>query len=84
MYDLLALAYRADITRVFTFMMGREVSNRTYTQVGVTEGHHAVSHHQNKPEKLEMLARIQPAQLCGTGDPAASPTGLSRPRAFSR
>ncbi|HEX7236143.1 MAG TPA: DUF1552 domain-containing protein, partial [Gammaproteobacteria bacterium] len=59
MYDLLTLAYRADITRVFTFMMGREVSNRTYTQVGVTEGHHAVSHHQNKPEKLEMLARIQ-------------------------
>jgi hypothetical protein len=59
MYDLLTLAYRADITRVFTFMMGREVSNRTYTQVGVTEGHHAVSHHQNKPEKLDMLARIQ-------------------------
>ena len=59
MYDLLALAYSADITRVFTFMMGREVSNRTYTQVGVTEGHHAVSHHQNKPEKLDMLARIQ-------------------------
>jgi hypothetical protein len=59
MYDLLTVAYRADITRVFTFMMGREVSNRTYTQVGVTEGHHAVSHHQNKPEKLEMLARIQ-------------------------
>ena len=59
MYDLLALAYRADITRVFTFMMGREVSNRTYTQVGVTEGHHAVSHHQNKAEKLEMLSRIQ-------------------------
>ena len=59
MYDLLALAYRADITRVFTFMMAREVSNRTYTQVGVNEGHHAVSHHQNKPEKLDMLARIQ-------------------------
>ena len=38
---------------------GREVSNRTYTQVGVTEGHHAVSHHQNRAEKLEMLARIQ-------------------------
>ncbi|HVY64132.1 MAG TPA: DUF1552 domain-containing protein [Gammaproteobacteria bacterium] len=59
MFDLLALAYRADITRVFTFMMAREVSNRTYTQVGVSEGHHAVSHHQNKPEKLDMLARIQ-------------------------
>jgi hypothetical protein len=59
MFDLLALGFSADITRVFTFMMGREVSNRTYTQVGVTEGHHAVSHHQNKAEKLEMLARIQ-------------------------
>ena len=59
MFDLLALAYRADITRVFTFMMAREVSNRTYTQVGVTEGHHAVSHHQNRAEKLEMSARIQ-------------------------
>ncbi len=59
MYDLLALAYQGDITRVFTFMMAREVSNRTYPQVGVTEGHHAVSHHQNKPEKLEMNARIQ-------------------------
>ena len=59
MFDLLALAYQADITRVFTFMMAREVSNRTYTQVGVTEGHHAVSHHQNRAEKLEMNARIQ-------------------------
>ena len=59
MYDLLALAYQGDITRVFTFMMAREVSNRTYPQVGVTEGHHAVSHHQNRPDKLEMNARIQ-------------------------
>jgi hypothetical protein len=59
MFDLLALAYQADITRVFTFMMAREVSNRTYTQVGVTEGHHAVSHHQNRAEKLDMNARIQ-------------------------
>ena len=59
MFDLLAIAYQANITRVATFMMAREVSNRTYTQVGVNEGHHAVSHHQNKPEKLDMLARIQ-------------------------
>jgi hypothetical protein len=63
MFDLLTLAYSADITRVFTFMMAREVSNRTYTQVGVTEGHHAVSHHQNRPEKLEWCARIQAYQL---------------------
>jgi hypothetical protein len=59
MYDLLALAYEADVTRVFTFMMAREISNRTYPQVGVTEGHHAVSHHANRPEKIEWNARIQ-------------------------
>jgi hypothetical protein len=59
MYDLLTLAYQADITRVFTFMMAREISNRTYPQVGVTEGHHAVSHHANRPQKIEWNARIQ-------------------------
>jgi hypothetical protein len=59
MFDLLALAYEADITRVFTFMMAREISNRTYPQVDVSEGHHAVSHHANRPEKIDMNARIQ-------------------------
>jgi Protein of unknown function (DUF1552) len=59
MFDLIRLAYEADITRVFTFMMAREISNRTYPQVGVSEGHHAVSHHANKPEKIEWNARIQ-------------------------
>ena len=59
MYGLLKLAYKADITRVFTFMMAREISNRTYPQVGVSEGHHAVSHHANRPEKIEWNARIQ-------------------------
>ena len=59
MFDLLALAYEADITRVFTFMMAREISNRTYPQVNVPEGHHAVSHHANRPEKIDMNARIQ-------------------------
>ena len=59
MFDLLTLAYQADITRVFTFMMAREISNRTYPQVDVTEGHHAVSHHQNRQVKLDMNARIQ-------------------------
>ena len=59
MFDLLAIAFEADITRVFTFMMAREISNRTYPQVNVSEGHHAVSHHQNRPEKIEMNARIQ-------------------------
>jgi hypothetical protein len=59
MFDLLKLAYEADVTRVFTFMMAREISNRTYPQVGVSEGHHAVSHHANRPEKIEWNARIQ-------------------------
>ena len=59
MYDMTALAYQANITRVFTFMVAREESNRTYPQVGVPDGHHATSHHQNRPEKLEKLVKIQ-------------------------
>ena len=59
MYDLITLAWQADITRVFTFMVAREESNRTYPQVGVSDGHHATSHHQNRPEKLEKLVKIQ-------------------------
>src|SRR6476661_4644579 len=59
MYDLMALAYQANITRVFTYMVAREESNKTYPQVDVHEGHHATSHHQNRPEKIEKLVRIQ-------------------------
>jgi len=59
MYDLLALAWQANITRVFTFMVAREESNKTYPQVGVHEGHHATSHHQNRADKIEKLAKIQ-------------------------
>ncbi|HEY7185148.1 MAG TPA: DUF1552 domain-containing protein [Vicinamibacterales bacterium] len=59
MYELMALAYQANVTRVITFMVSREVSNRTYTQVGVTDGHHAISHHQNRAEKMEKNVRIQ-------------------------
>jgi hypothetical protein len=63
MYDLAALAYQANITRVFTFMVAREVSNRTYPQIGVPDGHHATSHHQNKAEKIEKLVKIQSYHL---------------------
>jgi len=63
MFDLLALAWQADITRVFTFMMAREVSNRTYPQVGVPDGHHATSHHQNRPDKIDKLVKIQTYHL---------------------
>jgi len=59
MYDLLVLAYQTNVTRVFTFMVAREESNKTYPQVGVHDGHHATSHHQNRPEKIEKLVKIQ-------------------------
>jgi hypothetical protein len=58
MYDLLALAYQCDLTRVATFMIGKEVSGRSYPEIGVPDGHHACSHHQNDPAKLEKLAKI--------------------------
>ena len=58
MFDLLAIAYQADITRVFTFMMARDLHNRTYPQVGVDEPHHGLSHHQNKPDKMARFAKI--------------------------
>jgi hypothetical protein len=59
MYDLLILAYRADVTRVSTFMVAREISNRTYPQVGVQDGHHAISHHSNQAAKIDKNAKIQ-------------------------
>jgi hypothetical protein len=56
--DLMTIAYQADITRVTTLMLGRELSNRTYPQAGVPEPHHAVSHHGNNPATVEKHARI--------------------------
>ena len=58
MFDLLAVAFQADITRVFTFMMARDLHNRTYPQVGVDEPHHGLSHHQNKPDKMARFAKV--------------------------
>jgi Protein of unknown function (DUF1552) len=58
LFDLLAVSYQADITRVFSFMMSRELSQRTYPQIGVTEQHHSVSHHQNNPEKMAQVVKI--------------------------
>ncbi len=59
MFDLMILAYQSEITRVSTFMMARELSNRTYPMVGVNEGHHATSHHQNDPERMAKNVKIQ-------------------------
>ena len=58
MFDLLTLAFQTDLTRVGTFMLGREVSARAYPEIGVPDAHHPTSHHQNDPEKLAKLAKI--------------------------
>jgi Protein of unknown function (DUF1552) len=59
LYDLQLLAFQADLTRVTTFMYGREQNGRPYPQIGVPEPHHPLTHHQNLPEKMEKCARIQ-------------------------
>jgi hypothetical protein len=59
MFDLQALAFQADLTRVSTFMMARELSQRTYPQVNASDPHHSVSHHENNREKIDTLTRIQ-------------------------
>ena len=58
MFDLLALAFQADVTRVFTLMMAREASPRPYPQIGVADQHHTVSHHRNSPEYIAKKAKI--------------------------
>jgi hypothetical protein len=59
MFDLMALAFQADITRIITFSMDREASMRTYTNLGIAEGFHPLSHHGNNPQKQEKLVQIQ-------------------------
>jgi uncharacterized protein DUF1552 len=58
LFDLLALAFQSDQTRVFTFMMAREVSQRTYPEIGVTEPHHSISHHGNRPAAIAGHAKL--------------------------
>jgi hypothetical protein len=58
-YDLQLLAYQSDLTRVITFMYGREQTGRPYPQIGVPEPHHPLTHHQGNPEKMEKCAKIQ-------------------------
>jgi hypothetical protein len=58
MFDMVALAYRADITRVVTFMLGRELNFRTYPEIGITEGHHGLSHHGDDTAKLAKYATL--------------------------
>ena len=59
LYDLQLLAYQSDLTRVITFMYGREQTGRPYPHIGVPESHHPVTHHQNDPVKMDKCAKIQ-------------------------
>jgi len=58
MFDLQMLALQGDITRVVTFQLARETSNRTYTEIGISEPHHPLTHHGNDPEKIAKVAEI--------------------------
>ena len=58
MFDLTALAYQVDMTRVFTFMLGRELNGRAYPEIGIPDSHHGLSHHRYDLEKLAQLAKI--------------------------
>jgi hypothetical protein len=58
MMDLQVLAFQTDLTRVITYVPGREGSNRSYREIGISDGHHSITHHQNDQEKIENVAKI--------------------------
>ena len=58
MFDLMALAYRSDLTRISTFLLAHDGSNRSFREIGVPEGHHSLSHHREDDEKIRKLSRI--------------------------
>jgi hypothetical protein len=58
MFDLQLLAYQGDITRIITFQIARETSNRTYPEIGVSDPHHPLSHHGDDPDKIERMSKI--------------------------
>ena len=58
MIDLMVIGWQTDMTRVASFMMGRDGSNRPYREIGIADGHHSISHHQNDLERVEKLIKI--------------------------
>jgi hypothetical protein len=58
MTDMLTIAFQADLTRVSTFLLGREGSGRAYREIGVNDAHHGLTHHRNNPEMIEKVAQI--------------------------
>lgn len=62
MFDLQVLAFQTDMTRVITFMMGREFGSRTYREIGIPDGHHTITHHQNRKENIDKVIQIDAYQ----------------------
>ena len=62
MFELQRLAFQADVTRVVTFMLGRELNFRSYPEIGITEGHHGLSHHSDNPEQMARYAKVNTYQ----------------------
>jgi hypothetical protein len=58
MIDMQVVAWQTDMTRVASFMLGRDGSNRAYREIGISDGHHSISHHQSDPEKIDKLMKI--------------------------
>jgi hypothetical protein len=63
MFDLQMLAFQTDMTRVGSFLMVREASVRSYPEIGISEAHHGISHHQNNPEKLAKMTKLYTFQM---------------------
>ena len=68
MFDLQFLALQSDLTRVVTFMMGREQSTRAYPQIGVPDAHHPLSHHEDDPERIALMSKINTYHVKLTSD----------------
>jgi hypothetical protein len=62
MYDLQVLAFQADLTRMTTFMVGREKTERPYPEIGIPDAHHPLTHHAGDPEKIEKVVQIEALQ----------------------
>ena len=63
LYDLQWLAYQGDLTRVFSLMYGRELNSRSYPEIGISEPHHGLSHHGDRPEQIERFAKLNTFQV---------------------
>jgi hypothetical protein len=58
MYDMMLIAFKTDSTRVATFVLGHDGDNRSFSDIGITEGHHDLSHHQNNADRVDKVAQI--------------------------